>query len=80
MSPPWMAVSVSNDMAQLNNVSLPSNKGRQSLDLTVGISFSTPYIMVDDLAAGNYIHYFQTTVYASRHTGADNAIGVKVAD
>ena len=36
--------------------------------------------MIYNLPAHHHIHYFQTTVYASGHTGADDTVVVEGAD
>ena len=55
-------------------------EGRHTLDLSVCIAFATPYVVIHDVRAGYYIHHFQATVYTTGHAGADDAIGLEVAD
>ena len=48
--------------------------------MTVGISFSTPYIVIHNLSACYYIHDFKARINASGYSCTDNAVRFKIAD
>ena len=50
------------------------------MNLSVVVTFATPYVVVNNLTASYYIHYFQAWINTSCHAGADDAIGLVGAD
>ena len=53
---------------------------RLSLHLSVGITFAAPHVVVDQGAARHNVHHAEARVDASRTTGADDGIGLRVSD
>ena len=53
--------------------------GGHALYLSVSIAFAAPYIVIDNVLASYYIHYFQTTVDATGYPRTDDAVGLEVA-
>ena len=65
---------MSNRQCQFTQLLIRNKTSRQTLHLTIFISFPTPHVMINHILAHNNIHHLCQGIYPSRYPGIDNNI------